>query len=180
LWLLRYSAETLATKCNRSGRYSGFMLLALGADHAGFALKQVISTYVQELGHEVLDLGTHDGTTSVDWPDFGAAVGRAVAGKQADLGILVCGSGIGVAIAANKINGVRAATVTDVTSARLCREHNHANVVCFGARLTGEQTVLDAVAAYLSATPGEARHGRRVAMLADLEQQSAINEENGQ
>jgi ribose 5-phosphate isomerase B len=156
------------------------MLLALGADHAGYALKQVIGDYVRELGHEVLDLGTTDATTSVDWPDFGAAVGRAVVSGQAELGILVCGSGIGVAIAANKINGVRAATVTDVTSARLCREHNHVNVVCFGARLTGEQTVLDAVTAFLSAAPGGDRHARRVAKLTDLEHESAINEENGQ
>ena len=160
----------MATGTGRFGRYSGGMLLALGADHAGYALKAVIADHVRMLGHEVLDLGTTDATTSVDYPDFGAAVGRAVASGQADLGICVCGSGIGIAIAANKVDGVRAATVTDVTSARLCREHNHANVVCFGARLTGEAVVLDAVEAYLAASPRTERHGRRVAMLADLEQ----------
>ncbi len=145
------------------------MLLALGADHAGFALKTVIGEHLLALGHEVLDLGTTDGVTSVDWPDFGAAVGRAVTEGDAELGICVCGSGIGIAIAANKIVGVRAATVTDVTTAHLCREHNHANVICFGARLTGEAVVLESVDAFLAAVPGGDRHLRRVEKLSFLE-----------
>ncbi|MEI6700147.1 MAG: RpiB/LacA/LacB family sugar-phosphate isomerase [Actinomycetota bacterium] len=145
------------------------MLLALGADHAGYALKKIIGEHLVSLGHDVLDLGTNDGVTSVDWPDFGAAVGRAVAEGDAELGICVCGSGIGIAIAANKIPGVRAATVTDVTSAHLCREHNHVNVICFGARLTGEAVVLEALEAFLTAVPGGDRHLRRVEKLSSLE-----------
>ena len=145
------------------------MRLALGADHAGFAIKEQIAAHLMERGHEVVDLGTTDGTTSVDYPDFGAAVGRAVVAGQADLGICVCGSGIGIAIAANKVPGVRAATVTDVTAAHLCREHNHANVICFGARLTGEAVILEAVDAYLAATPGGDRHLQRIAKIAALD-----------
>ena len=145
------------------------MRLALGADHAGFAIKERIAAHLIERGHEVVDLGTTDGTTSVDYPDFGAAVGRAVVAGQADLGICVCGSGIGIAIAANKVPGVRAATVTDVTAAHLCREHNHANVICFGARLTGEAVILEAVDAYLAATPGGDRHLQRIAKIAALD-----------
>ena len=145
------------------------MRLALGADHAGFAIKERIAAHLMGRGHEVVDLGTTDGTTSVDYPDFGAAVGRAVVAGQADLGICVCGSGIGIAIAANKVPGVRAATVTDVTAAHLCREHNHANVICFGARLTGEAVILEAVDAYLAATPGGDRHLQRIAKIAALD-----------
>jgi len=145
------------------------MRLALGADHAGFAIKERIAAHLMERGHEVVDLGTTDGTTSVDYPDFGAAVGRAVVAGQADLGICVCGSGIGIAIAANKVPGVRAATVTDMTAAHLCREHNHANVICFGARLTGEAVILEAVDAYLAATPGGDRHLQRIAKIAALD-----------
>ncbi len=145
------------------------MRLALGADHAGFAIKERIAAHLMERGHEVVDLGTTDGTTSVDYPDFGAAVGRAVVAGQAHLGICVCGSGIGIAIAANKVPGVRAATVTDVTAAHLCREHNHANVICFGARLTGEAVILEAVDAYLAATPGGDRHLQRIAKIAALD-----------
>ncbi len=145
------------------------MRLALGADHAGFAIKERIAAHLMERGHEVVDLGTTDGTTSVDYPDFGAAVGRAVVAGQADLGICVCGSGIGIAIAANKVPGVRAATVTGVTAAHLCREHNHANVICFGARLTGEAVILEAVDAYLAATPGGDRHLQRIAKIAALD-----------
>ena len=145
------------------------MRLALGADHAGFAIKERIAAHLMGRGHEVVDLGTTDGTTSVDYPDFGAAVGRAVVAGQADLGICVCGSGLGIAIAANKVPGVRAATVTDVTAAHLCREHNHANVICFGARLTGEAVILEAVDAYLAATPGGDRHLQRIAKIAALD-----------
>ena len=145
------------------------MRLALGADHAGFAIKERIAAHLMERGHEVVDLGTTDGTTSVDYPDFGAAVGRAVVAGQADLGICVCGSGLGIAIAANKVPGVRAATVTDVTAAHLCREHYHANVICFGARLTGEAVILEAVDAYLAATPGGDRHLQRIAKIAALD-----------
>ena len=135
--------------------------LAVGADHAGFELKGRLAEHLRELGHEVVDLGTHDGERS-DYPDFGAAVGRAVASGEADIGVCVCGSGIGIAMAANKIAGIRAATVHDVTSARMSRAHNDANVFCVGQRFIGEQTALDALGAFLEAEFEGGRHGPRV------------------
>jgi ribose 5-phosphate isomerase B len=147
------------------------MRIAIGADHAGVHLKDLIGEHVRRAGHEVLDLGTH-GSDRVDYPDFGAAVGRAVAGGEAERGIAVCGSGIGIGIAANKVPGVRAATVHDVTSARFSRLHNDANVCCLGERFTGPQVALDAVDAFLT-TPFEGgRHAHRVAKLAALETDS--------
>lgn len=145
------------------------MRIAIGSDHAGFELKQVIGDHLRAAGHDVVDLGTDD-TTSVDYPDFGAAVGRAVADQEVETGIAVCGSGIGICMAANKIAGVRAATVHDVTSARLSREHNDANVMCIGQRFIGPQVALDAVDAFLSAGFDGGRHVRRVEKISKLEQ----------
>jgi len=144
--------------------YAARMRIAMGSDHAGFALKGVLADHLRSQGHEVDDLGTSS-TDRVDYPDFGAAVGRAVAGGEAALGVCVCGSGIGIAMAANKIPGVRAATVHDVTSARLTREHNDANVVCFGERLIGEAVAKDAVDAWLDAEFEGGRHAPRVAKI---------------
>ncbi len=144
------------------------MRLVAGSDHAGFELKQELVEHLRSAGHDVIDVGTGD-TTSVDYPDFGAAVGRAVVGGDGELGIAVCGSGIGIAIAANKVAGVRAATAHDVTSARLCREHNDANVICFGERFTGPQVALDAVDAFLAASFAGGRHSRRVDKISKLE-----------
>ncbi len=139
-------------------------IIAVGCDHAGFQLKSLIIEHLRMAGHEVLDCGTNS-TERVDYPDFGAAVGRAVVEGDADLGVAVCGSGIGIGIAANKVPGVRAATVHDVTSAHLAREHNNANVVCFGERLIGTSTALDALDAYLGATFEGGRHQDRVAKI---------------
>lgn len=138
--------------------------IAVGSDHAGFELKNLLANHLRQLGHEVTDLGTH-GPDRVDYPDFGAAVGRAVAAGEVDFGVCVCGSGIGIAMAANKIPGVRAATVHDATSARLTREHNDANVICFGERLTGPQVALDALDAFLNASFEGGRHAERIAKL---------------
>jgi ribose 5-phosphate isomerase B len=140
------------------------MRIAIGADHAGFALKQSIAEHLRAAGHEVLDLGT-DSEDRVDYPDYGAAVGRSVAGGDAALGVCVCGSGIGIAIAANKVPGVRAATVHDVTSAHLAREHNDANVVCIGERLTGPAVAVEAVDAFVAASFEGGRHAGRVAKI---------------
>ncbi len=140
------------------------MRIAVGADHAGFALKQVLADHLRAADHEVIDLGAHS-EDRVDYPDFGAAVGRAVAGGGADLGVCVCGSGIGIAMAANKVPGARAATVHDVTSARLARQHNDANVICLGERLTGQQVALDALDAWLAARFEGGRHTARVAKI---------------
>ena len=145
------------------------MRIAVGSDHAGYQLKSVVISQLSSRGIEVLDLGTGSDDESVDYPDFGAAVGRAVVEGRADLGVAICGSGIGIAMAANKIPGVLAATVHDVTSARLAREHNHANVLCLGARFIGEQVALDAVAAWLDATPAGGRHLARIAKLQQLD-----------
>lgn len=146
------------------------MRIALGSDHAGYDLKALLVTTLQDWGHEVLDLGPSNGTESVDYPDFGAAVGRAVTSGDAELGVAVCGSGIGISIAANKVPGVRAALVHDVTSAHLAREHNHANVLCMGSRLIGAPVAIDALEAWLNATPGEGRHIGRIEKLSALDQ----------
>lgn len=144
------------------------MRIAIAADHAGVHLKQAIADHLRTAGHEVSDLGT-DGTERVDYPDFGAAVGRVVASGGAQLGVAVCGSGIGIAIAANKVPGVRAATVHDVTSASFSRAHNDANVCCLGERFTGAQVAFDAVDAFVSTAFEGGRHAGRVAKIAALE-----------
>lgn len=137
------------------------MRIVVGSDHAGFHLKNLLAEHVQTRGHEVIDVGANS-TESVDYPDFGEAVGRTVAGGDADLGIAVCGSGIGICMAANKVAGIRAATVHDVTSARMTRLHNDANVLCLGERFTGEQVAIDAVDAFLTTDFEGGRHARRV------------------
>jgi ribose 5-phosphate isomerase B len=145
--------------------------VALGADHAGYSLKSAVRSHLEAAGHEVIDLGTHS-SERVDYPDFGAAVGRAVAGGESELGICVCGSGIGIAMAAGKVMGIRAATVHDVTSARMSRAHNDANVMCLGARFTGEQTALDAVDAFMDGVFEGGRHADRVAKISALDERN--------
>lgn len=149
------------------------MRLALGSDHAGYDLKTFLARALGEAGHVVVDLGTNDATHSVDYPDFGAAVGREVASGRVELGVAVCGTGIGIAMAANKVAGVRAAVVHDVTSARLAREHNHANVLCFGGRVTGPTVAVEALRAWLDAAPGEGRHLGRIEKLTKLDERRA-------
>jgi len=143
-------------------------IIAVGSDHAGYALKEKLAGELRDLGHEVLDLGVHS-NDRVDYPDFGAAVGRAVAGGDAELGLCVCGSGIGIAMAANKIPGVRAATVHDATSARLSRQHNDANVLCLGERLTEPGVASEALRAWLDAEFEGGRHIGRIDKLSDLD-----------
>jgi ribose 5-phosphate isomerase B len=155
------------------------MRIALGSDHAGFDLKTLLAKTLTDWGYDTLDLGTDNGTDSVDYPDFGAAVGRSVVSGECDLGVAICGTGIGISIAANKVPGVRAATVHDVSSAHLAREHNHANVLCLGARLTGPVVAVDALEAWLHATPGEGRHETRIAKIDELDEQ-IVNDERQQ
>ncbi|MEZ5309118.1 MAG: ribose 5-phosphate isomerase B [Microthrixaceae bacterium] len=140
------------------------MKIAIGADHAGFHMKNAVGDQLRERGIEVLDMGT-DSEARVDYPDYGAAVGRAVASGEADLGIAVCGSGIGICMAAGKIPGVRSGTVHDATSARLAREHNSANVICFGERLVGPAVAHDIVDSFLDAVFEGGRHTARVAKI---------------
>jgi ribose 5-phosphate isomerase B len=140
------------------------MRIAAGSDHAGFLLKTDLVSHLRDEGHDVSDLGT-DSTDRVDYPDYGAAVARAVTSDEADIGLCVCGSGIGIAMAANKVPGARAATVHDVSSARLAHAHNDANVICFGERLIGREVAVDAVDAFLATAFEGGRHVGRVAKL---------------
>jgi ribose 5-phosphate isomerase B len=143
-------------------------VIALGADHAGFTLKQDLKAWLSERGHHVIDFGTHS-TDSVDYPDFAALVARSVQGGDAGHGVLVCGSGIGMAIAANKVAGVRAAVAGDADTAKLSRLHNDANVLALGARSTSREQAVQIVETWLD-TPFEGgRHARRVGKLADLD-----------
>ena len=138
--------------------------IAVASDHAGFDLKEVLKRDLQEAGLEVLDLGT-DSTQSVDYPDFGMAMADAVASGKAERGVLVCGTGIGISMAANRNPKVRAALVHDVTSARLSRMHNDANVVAFGQRLIGTETAREALKVFLGTEFEGGRHANRVAKL---------------
>jgi ribose 5-phosphate isomerase B len=142
-----------------------FKSIAIGSDHAGFDLKAKLAEELRSSGYEVQDLGTKDATTSVDYPDFGNAVAEAVARGKADAGVVVCGTGIGISIAANRHPGIRAALCHDETSARLCREHNDANVLALGARLIGEVVAKDCLHTFLNTEFGGDRHVRRVQKL---------------
>lgn len=144
------------------------MKIAVGADHGGYQLKARIVQRLHELGHEVQDHGT-DGPESVDYPDFAEPVGRAVVAGECDRGILVCGTGIGMSMCANKVPGVRAAVCCDTYSARMSRQHNDANVLCLGQRVLGEGLALDIVDTWLAAEFDGGRHARRVAKIHDLE-----------
>jgi len=140
-------------------------IVAIGSDHAGVQLKVEICRWLQEAGYELRDLGT-DGVDSVDYPDYAAAVARLVAAGQARWGVLVCGTGIGMCMGANRIAGVRAANCGDATSARLARSHNDANVMTLGARMIGPEVAKDCVFAFLGTSfDGGERHSRRVAKL---------------
>jgi ribose 5-phosphate isomerase B len=140
------------------------LIVALGADHGGVALKNRLGAVLIEGGHQVLDFGT-DGTASVDYPDFAQAVCGAITESRADLGILVCGTGIGMSIAANRYPAIRCGLAHDVTTARLTRAHNNANVLALGARITGEEVALDILGAFLSTPYEGGRHERRLAKL---------------
>lgn len=144
------------------------MRIALGADHAGVGLKDALKPFLDARGVTYVDVGTHGGE-SVDYPDYAALVGRAVTSGDVDFGLLVCGSGIGMAIAANKLPGVRAAVATEVESARLSRSHNDANVLTLGARLTAEPMARDIVAAFLDTPYEGGRHQRRIDKITAME-----------
>ena len=147
------------------------MKIAIGNDHAAVALKNEIMEYVRELGHEVDNFGT-DTNESCDYPEYGENVGRAVASGEYDCGILICGTGVGISIAANKVNGVRAAVCSDVATAHLVKEHNNANIIAFGARIVGSELAKDIVKAYLEAEFLGGRHAKRVAMFEEIEKRN--------
>lgn len=138
--------------------------IAVACDHGGYDLKLLLIKDLQDMGHAVLDLGTNS-ADSVDYPDFGYAMGKVIADGKADRGVLICGSGIGISIAANRNPAVRAAVVHDALSTRLTRQHNDANVICFGGRLIGSEVARDCLKIFLE-TPFEGgRHARRVGKL---------------
>jgi len=143
--------------------------IALAADHAGFPFKAQVKAHLTELGHEVLDFGTVN-TAPVDYPDFAEAVGEALAADRAERGILICGSGVGVCVAANKIPGVRAAICHDCYSAHQGVEHDDMNVLCLGARIVGPELMREIVEAFISARfSGEDRHVRRLSKTKAIE-----------
>jgi ribose 5-phosphate isomerase B len=144
------------------------MKLGVGSDHAGYQAKEHLKRWLAERGHEVEDVGTH-GTASVDYPDYAGQVGRLVASGEVRLGVLVCGSGIGMSIAANKVRGVRAAVCSEPFSSRHARMHNDANVLCLGARVTGLGLMEDTLEAFLGAAFEGGRHEKRVEKIQRLE-----------
>jgi ribose 5-phosphate isomerase B len=145
------------------------MKIAVGADHAGFAAKEEVKSWLQDWGHDVDDVGTH-GPEPVDYPAYAVKVATRVASGKDDLGVLVCGSGIGVCIAANKVPGIRAAYATDTYSAKMARAHNDANVLCLGARVTGPELMKELLAGFLASTFEGGRHQRRVEQIQRIEE----------
>lgn len=143
-------------------------MIGIGSDHGGYTLKEHIKKMLEEKGIEVKDFGTHS-TDSVDYPDIAKAVCKSITNGECECGILICGTGIGMSIAANKIKGIRAAHVTDSYSARMTKEHNNANVICLGERITGIEIANDIVNAYLNAEFAGGRHEKRVSKLMALE-----------
>lgn len=148
------------------------MKIALGADHAGFELKEKVKKYLTKHGYQVEDLGTNNGD-SVDYPDYAYKVAKHIAGNQADFGVLVCGSGLGMAMTANKVPGVRAASATLEQEAQLAREHNDANVLAIGARLVKDEQAMKLVETFLKSSFGHGRHVPRVAKIEAVEREIA-------
>jgi ribose 5-phosphate isomerase B len=138
------------------------MRIIIGSDHGGYFLKEAVKRHLTESGHTVFDQGTFDPEVSVDYPDYAVPVARAVVDGQYDLGIIVCGTGIGVSMAANKVRGARAALCTDTYMARMARAHNDANVLTLGGRVLGEGSALDIVDAFLVTEFEGGRHADRV------------------
>ncbi len=147
------------------------MKVAIAADHGGFPLKGRLAQVLQESDHEVLDLGTHS-TVPVDYPDDSRALGRAILAGRAERGVLICGSGAGAAIAANKMRGIRAALAHDTYTAHQMVEHDDVNVCCLGARVVGDELAAEIVSAFLPARfTGEERHVRRLKKIAVIEEE---------
>ena len=147
------------------------MRVAIGNDHSAVELKEIIAVYVRELGHEAINLGT-DTTQSCDYPLYGEKVGRAVVSGEADLGIAICGTGLGISLAANKVKGVRACVCSEPYTARMSRLHNNANVLCFGARVVGSELAKMITQVWLETEFEGGRHQRRVDQIMEIEGKS--------
>jgi ribose 5-phosphate isomerase B len=144
--------------------------IAIGADHAGFPLNERVIAELRAAGHELIDFGTHDGSQPDDYPDYAKQIGEAIQQGDAEIGILICGSGVGAAVAANKLRGIRAALCSDTYSARQSREHDDCNVLCLGARVVGVELALELVRTFVAARfSGEERHRRRLRKIAEME-----------
>lgn len=154
------------------------MKIAIGSDHAGYHLRQTVKAYLEEKGHEVLDLGTPT-PERTDYPIWGAKVGQAVADGTAELGVCVCGSGVGIGIAANKVDGVRCAVVSEPYSARMARAHNNANVVSFGERVIGEDVATMILDEFLTTEFEGGRHAGRVDLLTQLDHEHSARAVEG-
>ena len=149
------------------------MRIAVGADHAGVPLNKRVIEELKRSGHEVIDFGTHDSSAPDDYPDYARMVGESIQQGRAERGILVCGSGVGACVAANKLRGVRACLCHDTYSARQGVEHDDINVLCLGARIVGAELALELVRAFVYANfTGEERHLRRLAKIAKIEERS--------
>ena len=139
------------------------MRIAVGADHAGYPLNERVIAELRGAGHAVVDFGTHDGSIPDDYPDYAKQIGEAIQNGDAEIGILICGSGVGAAVAASKLRGIRAALCGDTYSAHQSREHDDCNVLCLGARVVGVELALDIVRSFVAARfTGEERHRRRL------------------
>ena len=146
------------------------MRIAIGADHGGYPLNERVIEELRGGGHEITDFGTHDGSQPDDYPDYALKVGQAVQNSDAEIGILICGSGVGAAVAANKLKGIRAALCGDTYSGHQSREHDDCNVLCLGARVVGIELALDIVRAFVAARfTGEERHRRRLEKIEAIE-----------
>ncbi len=147
------------------------MKIAIGADHGGFPIKDMLVSILESGGHEVLDVGAYDLNPADDYPDFAQAVAELVSAKEAEKGIVLCGSGVGAAVASNKVRGVRASVCHDTYSAHQGVEHDDMNVLCLGARIIGEETARELVLSFVTAVfSGEERHLRRMKKVSDMEE----------
>jgi RpiB/LacA/LacB family sugar-phosphate isomerase len=146
------------------------MRIAIAADHAGYPLNERVIKELAAAEHEIIDFGTHVGSRPDDYPDYALKIGEAIQRHEADIGILICGSGVGASVAANKLHGIRAALCGDTYSGHQSREHDDCNVLCLGARVVGEELALEIVHAFVAARfTGEERHLRRLAKIAEME-----------
>ena len=154
---------------NESGREETWMKIAIGNDHVALEMKEHIKKYLEEKGHTLVDFGAYS-TERTDYPIYGKKVADAVARGECDFGVLICGTGIGISLAANKVKGIRAAVCSEPYSARLTRQHNNANIIAFGARVIGIATAEMIVDEFFSAEYEGGRHQNRIDMICDIEE----------
>ena len=145
------------------------MKIVIANDHAAVEMKRELVSYLQEAGHEVINMGT-DIAESCNYAEYGERAARAVAAKEADCGVLICGTGVGISLVANKVKGIRAAVCSEATTARLVKQHNNANMIAFGARIVGMETAKDILDAYLGAEFEGGRHQKRIDLIHAIEE----------